>query len=252
MAAKGGTGLSGGWWRTPVTVTSNAASRRAIWVPTAPAPTMQAAVPVSERPAGSPHRPGSKPFEASGRRRASARRRATACSATGTALRPGMLATHTPSSAAASRSMLSTPTPNCWMRPKLPPDSPPGQRRPQGDDHVDGRPAIGQTRFELALADYLDHNPAGKTGGPVLRHLGPGLILGEPLLADEHPQRSLRRAVACPGHAIPPERAGRRSVPRRPRTRTDPRTGAPPSAGSEPLAGALPARGCPDGGAGPE
>ena len=43
-----------------------------------------------------------------------------ACSATGTALRPGMLATHTASSAATSRSMLSTPTPNCWMRPELP------------------------------------------------------------------------------------------------------------------------------------
>ena len=176
-----------------------------------------------------------------------------ACSATGTALRPGMLATHTPSSAAASRSMLSTPHSELLDEAEAPaPYSPPGQPRPHGDDHVDGRPAIGQTRFELALADYLDHDPAGKTGGPVLRHLGPGLILGEPLLADEHPQRSLRRAVACPGHAIPPERAGRRSVPRRPRTRTDPRTGAPPSAGSEPLAGALPARGCPDGGAGPE
>src|SRR6476661_7004473 len=87
-------GPLGGWRRTPVTVTSKAASRRAISVPTAPAPTMHAAVPASERPAGCPHRPGSKPFEASGRRRASARRSATACSATGTALRPGMLATH--------------------------------------------------------------------------------------------------------------------------------------------------------------
>ena len=48
------------------------------------------------------------------------------------------------------------------------PDSPPGQRRPHGDDHVDGRPAIGQTRFELALADRLDHDPAGKARGPVL------------------------------------------------------------------------------------
>src|SRR5580658_6238493 len=53
-AAKGGTEPSGGWRRTPVTVTSKAASRRAIWVPMAPAPTMQAAVRASERPAGSP------------------------------------------------------------------------------------------------------------------------------------------------------------------------------------------------------
>jgi len=37
-------GSSGGWRRTPVTVTSKAASRRAIWVPMAPAPTTQAAV----------------------------------------------------------------------------------------------------------------------------------------------------------------------------------------------------------------
>ena len=71
------------------------------------------------------------------------------------------------------------------------PDRPPGQRRPERDDHVDGRPAIGQTRFELALPDDLDHGAAGKAGRPVLRHLGPGVILGEPLLADQHPQRPL-------------------------------------------------------------
>ena len=67
------------------------------------------------------------------------------------------------------------------------PDGPPGQRRPQRDDHVDGRPATDQTRFELALADHLDHGASDKIGGPVLRHLGPSAILGEPLLADEHP-----------------------------------------------------------------
>jgi len=51
------------------------------------------------------------------------------------------------------------------------PDSPPGQRRPQRDDHVDGRAAIDQTPFELALADHLNHGSAHKTGRPVLRHL---------------------------------------------------------------------------------
>lgn len=69
------------------------------------------------------------------------------------------------------------------------PNGPPGQRRPHRDDYVDDWPAIDQTRFELALADHLDHGAAHKTGGPVLRHLGPSVILGEPLLADEHPQR---------------------------------------------------------------
>jgi hypothetical protein len=56
------------------------------------------------------------------------------------------------------------------------PDGAPGQRRPQRDDHVNGRPAIAQTRFELALADHLDHGAADETGGPVPRHLGPGVI----------------------------------------------------------------------------
>ena len=64
------------------------------------------------------------------------------------------------------------------------PDGPPGQRRPQRNDHVDGRPATDQTRFELALAEYLDHDAAGQASGPVLRHLRPSVILGEPLLAD--------------------------------------------------------------------
>jgi hypothetical protein len=75
------------------------------------------------------------------------------------------------------------------------PDGPPRQRGPQGDDHVDGRPAIGQTGFELPRADHLDHGAAGQAGGPVPRHLGPGVILGEPLPADEHPQRTLVRLV---------------------------------------------------------
>src|SRR6476619_6213663 len=78
------------------------------------------------------------------------------------------------------------PGPDCW----------PWQRRPQRDHHVDGRPAIDQVGFELALTDDLDHGPAGETGRPVLRHLGPGVILGEPLLADEHPQLSLLGMVA--------------------------------------------------------
>ena len=51
------------------------------------------------------------------------------------------------------------------------PDSPPGQRRPQRDHHVDGRAAIDQTPFELALADHLNHGTAHKTGRPVIRHL---------------------------------------------------------------------------------
>jgi len=87
------------------------------------------------------------------------------------------------------------------------PDGPPGQRRPQRDDHVDGRPATDQTLFELALADHLDHGAVGKPGGPVLRHLGPGVILGEPLLADEHPQRPFLRMVSMSGggHGTSPE-----------------------------------------------
>jgi hypothetical protein len=79
------------------------------------------------------------------------------------------------------------------------PDSAPGQRRPHRDDYIDGRPAIDQTRFELALADHLDHGAADKTGGPVLRHLGPSVILGEPLLADEHPQRPFVGVVSMGG-----------------------------------------------------
>jgi hypothetical protein len=54
-----------------------------------------------------------------------------------------------------------------------------------------GRPAVGQTGFELALADHIDHGAAGQDGGPVPWHFGPGVILGEPLLADEHAQRTL-------------------------------------------------------------
>jgi hypothetical protein len=46
----------------------------------------------------------------------------------------------------------------------------------------DGRPAVHQAGFELALACHLDHGAAGQPDGPVLRHLGPGVILGEPLL----------------------------------------------------------------------
>jgi len=71
------------------------------------------------------------------------------------------------------------------------PDGPSWQRGPQRDDHVNGRPAIGQTGFKLPLADHLDHGAASKAGGPVFRHLRPGVVLGEPLLADEHPQRPL-------------------------------------------------------------
>ncbi len=41
------------------------------------------------------------------------------------------------------------------------PDRPPGQRRPERDDYVDGRPVISQTRFELALPDDFDHGAAG-------------------------------------------------------------------------------------------
>ena len=51
------------------------------------------------------------------------------------------------------------------------PDGPPGQRRPHRDDHVDGRPAIDQPRFESALPDDLDHGAIGDVGRPVLRHL---------------------------------------------------------------------------------
>ena len=87
------------------------------------------------------------------------------------------------------------------------PKGPPGQRRPQRDDHVDGRPATDQARFELALPDHLDHGAAGKAGGPVLRLLGPGVILREPLLADQHPHRPLRWVVSMGGggHGTSPE-----------------------------------------------
>jgi hypothetical protein len=85
------------------------------------------------------------------------------------------------------------------------PDGPPGQGRPQRNDHVDGRPAIDQTRFEPALARHLDHDAAGKTGRPVLRHLRPGVILGKPLLADEHPHQPLPKVVPIGrgGHGRP-------------------------------------------------
>jgi hypothetical protein len=94
------------------------------------------------------------------------------------------------------------------------PDGPSGQRRPQRDDHVDGRSAVDQTRFELALADDLDHGAADKIAGPVLRHLGPSVILGEPLLADEHPQRPFVGVVPISSLLCARRwRAGRRSGP---------------------------------------
>jgi hypothetical protein len=40
----------------------------------------------------------------------------------------------------------------------------------------EGRLAGLITRFELALADHLHHGAADETGGPVPRHLGPGVI----------------------------------------------------------------------------
>ena len=80
-------------------------------------------------------------------------------------------------------------------------DGLPGQRRPERDDDVDGRPAVSQTRFELALPDDFDYGAARNAGRPVLRHLGPGVILGEPLLTDQHSQRPrvalLSRAVTA-------------------------------------------------------
>jgi hypothetical protein len=74
------------------------------------------------------------------------------------------------------------------------PDRPSRQRRPERDDHVDLRPAADQARFELALPDDLDHDSLGNGGRPVLRHLGPGVVLGEPLLAD-NPQLSASRFI---------------------------------------------------------
>ena len=81
------------------------------------------------------------------------------------------------------------------------PDGPPGQRRPERDDDVDGRPGVGQPRFKLALSDDFNHGTAGKAGRPVLRHFGPGVILGEPLLTDQHPKRPGVRLVSTGGHA---------------------------------------------------
>jgi hypothetical protein len=80
------------------------------------------------------------------------------------------------------------------------PDRRPGQQRPERDDHVDGRPPIDQARFELTLPDDLDHEAAGKAGGPELQHVGPGVVLGEPLLSDEHPERPLVGVMSRSNH----------------------------------------------------
>lgn len=93
------------------------------------------------------------------------------------------------------------------------PYCPLGQRRPQRDDHVDGRPATEQARFELALPDDLDDGTAGKGVRPVLWHLGPGVVLGEPVLADEHPQRSLVGLVSRGGHGSSWELSGGACLP---------------------------------------
>ena len=70
------------------------------------------------------------------------------------------------------------------------PDSRAGQRRPHRDDHVHGRPAIDQPRFEPCPTTSITARSA-TPGRPVLRHLRPGVVLGEPLLADKHPQGPL-------------------------------------------------------------
>ena len=95
------------------------------------------------------------------------------------------------------------------------PDGPPGHRRPERHDHVDGRPAIDQARFELALPDDLDHDAAGKAGRAVLRHLGPSVVLGELLLAGEHPQRPLVGLVSRGGQGSIGESRGRAATRRR-------------------------------------
>ena len=93
-------------------------------------------------------------------------------------MRPGMLATHTPSSAAASKVDVVDPDSELLDEAEAArADCPPGQLRPQWDDHVDGRAAIDQARFELALPDDLDYETPGKAGRPVLRHLGPSAVL---------------------------------------------------------------------------
>ena len=77
---------------------------------TTPSPTMQTVLPASASPGGSPQCPARKPDGASGSRRRRASSSSTACSATSTALSPGMLATQTPAEVAAAMSMFSTPS----------------------------------------------------------------------------------------------------------------------------------------------
>jgi hypothetical protein len=79
-------------------------------------------------------------------------------------------------------------------------DGPPRQGRPQRDDDVHVRPTIDQALFELALADDLDHDSARKAGKPVLRHLRPSVVLGEPLLSGKHLQCPVVELVSRGGH----------------------------------------------------
>ena len=92
---------------------SNACARRATSCPMRPRPTSPRVLLFNSIPPNSflRHSPARTEAEAAGTLRANANISAKACSATLTALPPGVFSTSTPRRVAASRSMLSTPTP---------------------------------------------------------------------------------------------------------------------------------------------
>ena len=98
----------------PSTFIPKACARFTTSVPMLPVPITPRVLPRSSRPAANfffSHLPARVELEASATWRASARSRATVCSATDTLLPPGAFITTTPRRVAAARSMLSTPVP---------------------------------------------------------------------------------------------------------------------------------------------